>query len=161
MLSPFPSVWARSRRTPQSQEQDIAPKDSLSFGCLSPFHAWSPPIIPAGLIESNAWKLNPIEEIKCVGVILAEAFGLNRSLLQRSHWPGRITWDTATRPSRPSKHSPPSSQGWDGEGSWEGSGAHIKSIYSPLWIFTWILKLSVATLPSPLPTPNLMDKRGI
>ena len=89
-----PAAGRRSQRQP--------------FDCLSPSRARSPTIILAGLTESNTWKLNSVEEIKCVEVILAGTFSLNRSLLQRSHEACRNSWDTATTPPRPTRHCPAS-----------------------------------------------------
>lgn len=43
--------------------------------------------IPAGLIETSGWKLNPVEEIKCAGVTLAEAFVLSKPLLKTHQTP--------------------------------------------------------------------------
>lgn len=91
MICPCSSVFARSEEDLPKPGESIAPKDSLSFGYLSPSHAQIPTIILARLIESSAWKLNPIKEIKCARVTLAEAFSLNRSLLQRNLWAGKIT----------------------------------------------------------------------
>lgn len=69
-------------------------QNNPSFSYLSLSHAGTLTTIPAGLIESSAWKLIQLKRLNVLGSLQLKLSGSAGYSSGGGDWVGRITWDT-------------------------------------------------------------------